>query len=132
MQEDEIIFANIEQRSNLLGKVNMLIRELESIREQIRLSPTTYEVERSKFEAEWKYCWETYPAITDLVDYAFCGSDNWPLKSLPLTEGPRIVKEAVAKFGKELEQEKCEYNNLFHHDEFYKWLENYPVETQDQ
>ena len=131
MQEDKIIFANDEQRSDLLGKVNMLVQELESLREQIRRSPTAYEVDRTKIDAEWKDCWDNYPAITDSVDFAFCGS-TWAISSLPFREAPRIVKEAVAKFGKELEQEKDEHNTLDSHDAFNEWLKNYPVETQDQ
>ena len=132
MEEDKIIFANSAQRSNLLDKVGLLIREMKSLQEQIRKSPSVEEVERAKFEAEWDNCWDTYPAITELVDYAFCGSPStWAIKGLPFREAPRIVKEAIAKFGKELEQEADEQNSLFSHVAFYEWLENYPVETED-
>lgn len=145
MQEDEIIFANAEQRSNLLGKVNMLIRELQSLREQIRKSPTDPEVRWAKFEAKRKNCWDKYPNISDQVDYALCGS-TWAARNLPYDPFfPRMVEEAIAEFGEELELEiekswirdeageiqgTAPLNKM--HMAYLDWLEKYPVETQDQ
>lgn len=104
-EEDEIIFANAEQRSNLLGKVNMLIRELETLYEQIRKSPTDSEVRQAKFEAKRKNCWDKYPNVSDQVDYALCGS-TWAARNLPYDPFfPRMVEEAIAEFGEELELE---------------------------
>jgi len=141
---DEVIFANDEQRLHLLGKVNMLKRELEKLGEQIRKSPTAKEVKMAEFEAERKNCWDTYPNISDGVDYALCGSPStWQIRYLSYDPFFTIlVKEAIAEFGEELEQEienslirdeagdiQSQIDMTDKHKGFLNWLENYPSET---
>lgn len=139
-EEEGIHIRNPDEKSKLLKTVNALLRSVEELRQQISGPPTVYELIRAKIDAEIDLLWVTHPQISHWVDYALCGSD-WAIRGLPYREFPRIFKEAIAKFGEELEQEiesslirdeageiQSQGDLTDKHEEFLSWLENYPHE----
>ena len=136
-KKEGIHIRNPDEKSKLLETVNALLRSVEELRWQIEGPPTVYELIRAKIDAEIDSAWEKYPRIAYEVDFALCGSD-WAISELPLKELPKIVEEAVAKFGEELEQEiesslirdeageiQSQGDLIDKHEEFRIWLKNY-------
>lgn len=93
---------------------------------------TNDELLRAKIEAETELAWAKYPEVSHWVDFALCGQmPEAAIRELPLSELPKIVNEAIAMFGEELEEEikdtRSSVDYTDKHKAFLGWLETYPV-----
>ena len=107
---------------------------MEDIREWLeKLSNEKKTSSKELLESETDLAWAKYPDICFWVDFALCGQmrGESAIRKLPLSELPKIVNEAIAMFGEELEQEiknsrgSVDYTDK--HKAFLSWLETYPV-----
>lgn len=100
---------------------------MEDIREWLeKLSNEKKASTEELLESETELAWAKYPEVSHWVDFALCGQmgEETAIRELPLSELPKIVNQAIAMFGEELEQEIKDAGT---HKAFLGWLETYPV-----
>ena len=132
-------FKTPEDKQKMYNRIKQSIRHMEELAAEVAGIPTLSEIIRDRIELDIDNAWEKYPRIAYEVDFALCGSD-WAISELPLKELPKIVEEAVAKYGEELEQEidsslirdedgeiQSQGDMTGKHLAFLGWLKSYPV-----